>query len=265
MNAIPWTRFLLIAAICVAATVNCVQPVSAQYFGVFDAFSPLAWFPGVEGDVKARLVQVHIGSGSVSGPEGGSLAGTFHLNKDVWFIDSAVRFQLSRLSVRVAYEPREFSGFRPGFQTEARFSYSGLRLGGDLDFIQCNRTRFGVDVDYDFFTPKFTYPTNILPFPRVASGANALTMGLHATYNPLKTIFGVSGIIDARVRWPMTGTEVTDWEIDAGLASPSTLLGSWAVKAGYRGTRLSFVDADVQDIRFENILQGWFTEFAFYY
>jgi hypothetical protein len=260
-------RFPLLTVICVVVSVivNIPATASAQYFGVADWCSPLVWTPGVEGDVKARLVWVNIGSGSVSGLEGGSLIGTFHMTKAPVFIDSVARFQVSRVSVRTIYEPRDFSGFRLGFDTEARLSYSGFRLGGDFDIIQWNKTRMGVNMDYDFYAIKFTYPSNISPFPRAITGTNALTAGIHAIYNPLKTVFGISGLFEARVRWPVTGTDVTDWELGVGIASPATLMGSCSLTAGYRNTRVSFNKGDVRQIDFDVVFNGWFTELAFYY
>jgi hypothetical protein len=267
MSTMKSFRSLLVAAMCtvVMSFVNSAQPASAQYFGVLDSLSPLAWYPGVEGQVAARLMWVSIGSGNVSGFEGGSLVDTFHLNKNEMLLDSMARFQVSRLSIRTIYEPRDFAGYRLGFGTQTRLTYSGFRLGGDLDIIQCNKTRFGVDMDYDFYSPRLVYPSNVNRFPHAINGTNALTMGVHATYNPLESIFGVSGIVEARVRWPITGTQVTDWEISGGVASPSTLMGSWSFTTGYRNTQLSFSSGGVPDIKFDCVFQGWFGELAFYY
>lgn len=267
MPSFTCSRFRLLTALCITAVVSfsVPGPATAQYFGIADWCSPLVWYPGVEGDVKVRLVWANVGSGSVSGPEGGSLTDTFHMTKESLFIDSMVRFQVSRVSIRTLYEPRDFSGFRSGFGTEARLTYSGLRLGGDLDIVQWNKTRLGLNMDYDFYALKFTYPSNLSPFPRSINGTNALTAGLHGVYNPLKTLFGVSGMVEGRVRWPVTGSEVTDWEISAGIAGPSTMMGSWSLTAGYRNTQVSFKAVDFPEVTFDAVFNGWFSEFAFYY
>jgi hypothetical protein len=265
-----------------------VQSAGAQNFGWFNAWSPLTWFPTIEGDVKARLIWVNIASGSFSGisvpgsvSEGGGLQTTFHMNKEELFLDSMVRFQLSRLSVRVSYEQRDFAGFRQPGLAEARVTYSGLRLGGDFDVIQWNRTRVGIDVDYDFFVPTFFFPL-APPANRVArfTGPNAMTLGFHAIYNPLRTIFGASPIVEFRARWPIQGTQVTDWEISGGLASASTLMGSFSLKAGYRNTQVADSAREINTApvtpfdqsrisilspRFDVVFEGWFAEFAFYY
>jgi hypothetical protein len=189
-----------------------------------------------------------------------------------------VRVQISRLSVRAAYEQRDFAGFRTSGLGEARITYSGLRLGWDLDVIQWNRTRLGIDMDYDVFTPKFTYPSPVARNPMARfTGSNALTLGFHAIYNPLRTFWGASPIVEVRARWPIQGSQVTDWEISGGVASPSTLMGSFSLTAGYRNTCLSYSAAEAitagtstfavatTNPRFEAVFDGWFAEFAFYY
>jgi len=276
-----------------------VQSAQAQNLGWFDWMSPLAWFPTIDGEAKVRLIWMSVGNGSFIAQtnfaqDGGSLRNTFHLGKEELFLDSMVRFQLNRFSIRVAYEPRDFAGFRSGGTTyagtlvapllaEARISYSGLRLGGDLDIVQWNRTRVGIDLDYDFFTPRFVYPSVSSAsvgggsIASTFSGPNAMTLGFHVVYNPLRTVFGGSPILEMRARWPVLGTEVTDWEIAGGIASPSTLLGSFSLMAGFRSTRVSYSAGDTSGLvipttpivtfhpTFEAFFEGWFAEFAFYY
>jgi hypothetical protein len=256
-----------------------IQSASAQSFGWFDSWSPLVWYPSLEGDAKVRLMWVGIGEGSFAGTsvpgsvqDGGGLRSTFHMNQEEFFLDSMVRVQISRISVRAAYEQRDFSGFRAAGLGEARITYSGLRLGGDLDIIQWNRTRFGLNMDYDLFTPNFRYPSLVSRNPIARfSGPNALTLGVHAIYNPIRTFWGASPIIEVRARWPIQGSQVTDWEVSGGLASPTTLMGSFSLTAGYRSTRLGYNAAEVvsavttMNPRFEGVFNGWFAEFAFYY
>jgi hypothetical protein len=245
-----------------------VQPTAAQSFG-FDSFSPLVWFPSLEGEVKVRPIAVHIGSGTLSGTpnptDGGSLRDTFYLNQSELFADTMVRLQLSRLSIRGAYAPRDFAAFGPRGPREARLSYTGIVVGMDFDVIQWNRTRLGLDVDYDLFAPRFTYPIPGNMSARI-SGGNAITVGFHATYNPLRTLWGLSGIAEVRARWPISDTQVTDWEIAAGFASPTTVIGSWSLMAGYRNTRLSFKE-DRGQARplFDGTFEGWFGELVYYY
>jgi hypothetical protein len=285
---------LLVRAVARIAALGCVgvilclagiQSSTAQSLGWFDSLSSLVWYPSVEGDAKARLMWVGIGEGSFSGTslpgsvqEGGGLRGTFNLNKEEFFIDSMVRLQIGRFSARAAYEARDFVGFRAPGLGETRISYSGLRLGGDFDMLIWNRTRLGVDLDYDLYNPRFVYPSLVSGNPNAKfSGPNALTLGVHAICNPLRTIWGASPIVEARARWPIQGSQVKDWEISGGVASPATLMGSFSLTAGYRNTRLSYSAAEAitsvtptsavttTNPRLETVFDGWFAEFAFYY
>ncbi len=72
-----------------------IQSGSAQSFGWFDSWSPLVWYPSLEGEAKVRLMWVGIGEGSFSGislpgsvQDGGGLRSTFHLNQEEFFLDS---------------------------------------------------------------------------------------------------------------------------------------------------------------------------------
>lgn len=263
-------RFLIALSLTICLGAGFLaQPAAAQSFGL-DSFSPLVWLPGLEGEVKVRPILVHVGSGTVSGEDGGNLRDTFKLNQNEVFLDTTVRLQLSRLSIRGTYSPRDFAAYRPPdsgqvFPKQARLSYTGLVLGADFDVIQWNRTRLGIDVDYDVYTPSFTFPipnNNSLKI----SGDNAVTLGFHASYNPLRTLWGMSGIAELRARWPISETQVTDWEIAAGIASPSTVIGSWSLMAGYRNTRLSFKeDRGPGRHSIDATFEGWFGQLAYYY
>jgi hypothetical protein len=135
----------------------------------------------------------------------------------------------------------------------------------DFDLFQWNRSRLGIDVDYDLFSPHFTYPTSDHRSVRL-SGGNAATIGFHATYNPLRTLWGVSGIAELRARWPLSDTQVTEWEIAGGIASPTTVIGSWSLMSGYRNTRLGFKEERGSVSRsFDGVFEGWFCELAYYY
>jgi len=249
-------------------SVSFVEPAAAQYYGL-DAFSPMVWLPTLEAEATVRGSWVNLGNGSLTGLSGGSLRDHFKLNQTAFFVDTTVRLQLGRFSVRGTYEPRDLAAFVPVFpgpDIEARFSYSGIRIGGDLDIIQWNRTRVGMDIDYDLYSPQFTFPILNAFRARTLRGENAFTMGFHVTYNPLRTLFGLSAIAQFKARWPISGTQVTDWEVSGGLASPTTVIGSWSLQSGYRNTQISFNDyRGLPHPRFDGTIQCWFTELAYYY
>ncbi len=263
-------RFLLALSltICLGAGFL-VTSATAQSFGL-DAFSPLLWFPNLEAEVQVRPILVNIGSGALSSTRdpsnGGGLRDTFKLTRNELFVDIMARLQLSRLSFRIGYAPRDFAAFRPNFTKEARLTYTGIVLGADFDVIQWNRTRLGIDFDYDLFSPTFTYPIVGQDGVAKISGQNAVTLGFHASYNPLRTLWGMSPIAEFRARWPVSDTQVTDWEVAAGVASPNTVIGSWSLMGGYRNTRLGFKEEregfrPAVDCTFD----GWFGELAYYY
>ncbi len=252
---------------------------SATAQGLLDAFSPIFSFPRLEGEARLRLIGTQLLSGKVVVPSqqlAWDLKSDFGLEPNELFLDSMVRVQLGRLSVRLCYEMRDYKGNTPLTTLpnlpfgEARFDYTGLRLGGDFDVVQWGRSRAGIDLDYDLFNPNFTaniYDAN--PGKQI-NGTAALTIGTHIVYNPTFTLYGVSGIAEARARWSVSGTELTDWEVSGGLKSPETVLGSVALEGGYRRTSIGFHDTEVfnnvpASTDFNADIGGWFGEIVYYY
>jgi hypothetical protein len=79
-------------------------------------------------------------------------------------------------------------------------------------------------------------------------------------------------VAEARARWPIAGTQVTDWEVSLGLKTPETILGTTALKGGYRRTSIEFNDHRHQHwnnvtvpTNLNVVLGGWFVELAYYY
>jgi hypothetical protein len=122
-------------------------------------------------------------------------------------------------------------------------------------------SRVGIDMDYQFYRPVFTQTIH----PQAAAqviGDNPFTMGAHAVYNPITNLWGISGIFEIRGRWSLSGASVTDMDASIGVKSPETVLGSVALKSGYRRTAIDFND---NQNNFETVLSGWFGELAYYY
>ncbi|MGB6067993.1 MAG: hypothetical protein WBG50_24570 [Desulfomonilaceae bacterium] len=246
--------------------------------GLLDGYSPVISLPWLQGEMRGRVIWERIISGKQTIPNLGQdwdLRDTFNLTGGRLFMDYMLRVQLSRLSARLYYEMRDFDATSP-FQnvpgqpgSSARFTYTGLRLGADLDIVQRCRTRFGVDMDFDLFAPDFTESVET-PGGKSITGPAALTMGIHGVYNPVMNFWGISPLLEVRARWPVSETKVTDWEISAGLASPETMLGTMAITGGYRRTSLQFKDSQVfQDTAastdFDVVLGGWFADLIYYY
>ena len=268
--AIVWAVLLVPAVVSSAG--------AQELSGLLDGFSPVISLPWLQGEMRGRVVWARIVSGKQTIPSLGQdwdLRDTFNLTDGHFFLDYMLRVQLSRLSGRLYYEISDFaksSRFQnvpgqPG--ATARFSYTGLRLGADLDFYQRCRTRFGVDMDFDLFAPNFTESVETAGGKSITGNA-AVTMGIHGIYNPVMNFWGISPLLEVRARWPISETKVTDWEISGGLASPETMLGTVAIKGGYRRTSLQFQSSQAfkdasGSTDFDVVIGGWFGELIYYY
>lgn len=248
------------------------------FYGLTDISSPFVFLPCLQAEVQVKPIWVTIESGQQNIPSLGiawNLRNQFGLTETPLFLDSMARLQFGLLSFRIVYEIRDFVGNksvvgRPDqSQAEARFSYTGLRLGADLDIFQRYKSRVGINLDYDLFQPSFNEAIETVGGKKI-SGPAALTLGVHAVYNPSANYYGLSPVIEAVARWPILGTEVTDLELSIGVKSPETVLGSMALKGGYRRTDVDFKDHQRYNgvsvpTDFDAIMRGWFAEFAYFY
>lgn len=253
-------------------------PTAQAFYGLTDISSPLVFIPHLQGELQVKPIWVRIESGQQTLPSVGTawnLRNQFGLDETPLFVDIMCRFQISRFSLRIVYEIRDFVGKkkvvdRPDQpEAEARFSYTGIRLGGDFDIFQRYKTRVGMNMDYDLFPPIFNEAVQTIGGKKI-SGPAALTLGIHAVYNPITNFYGLSPVVEARVSWPILGTEVTDLELAIGVKAPETVLGSLALKGGYRRTNVEFKDRQMFNgvpvsTGFDAIMRGWFAELAYYY
>jgi hypothetical protein len=256
--------------------------VAQGFPGLLDALSPLFSFPRLEAEARVTPIWTRLLYAKLVAPSlqmSWDLKDDFALQSSVLFLDSMVRLQVGRLSFRTHYNVRDYKGTTPLTNLpgrafgEARFDYSGLRLGGDFDVFQWGRSRVGVNMDYDLYTPNFTASINEANRASAGKqifGTSALTLGMHLVYNPTFNVYGISAVGEARARWPIMGTEVTDWEVSGGLKSAETVLGSVALRSGYRRTTIEFSDTAVFNnvgaaTEFDAAIGGWFGELVYYY
>ena len=248
-----------------------VSTVGATDFGIgglADSLSPLVYPPCFQAETKVTPVWMFVANGTLTAPGQGTLTlrEDFGLSRGALFLDTMVRLQAGALSFRVHYEPRAFIVYlgvidNPTVTGRADLEYSGVRLGGDLDLVRSKTSRVGLDLDYQCYAPMFTQ--TIRPQAAISVvGENPLTLGAHAVYNPIRNLWGISGIFEIRGRWTISGASVTDMDASLGLKSPETVLGSVALKSGYRRTAIEFNDSHNN---FETVLSGWFGELAYYY
>ncbi len=267
----------VLVGVLVLSSLPCAR--AQGFFGIADPGSPFIFPPGLQGEARVTPTWMKISSGSNSIPSLGidwSLTDEFDMTRSYLGIDTMLRFGVGRYSIRGHYEPREFVGrtrYRNnpfGNVAEARLDYSGIRVGGDVDFILFYGARFGVDADLDLYRPIFTEAARTDNGGKKIQGESALTWGVHAMYSPDASLYGLSGVVEVRARWPIMGTSVTDLELAAGLRGPESVLGTAALRFGWRSTSLKFHDKQsynnlVVDTEFDAVINGWFGQLVYYY
>jgi hypothetical protein len=239
--------------------------------GLTDPFSPLSMLPPLQAEFRVRGLAMQVTRGSITNStlvSSASLREKLKMNKTFLFLDNMLRLQGGRLSLRVHLEPREFVGrevdlLSPGVPTaEARLDFTGWRIGGDVDIFRYGRSRFGLNADYHLHPIHFS-DAIFFPGPGVRlSGTELITVGVHGFYNPVTTFYGVTGVVEGRVRWALTRTDLTDIELSAGIVFPETVFGRMSLKGGYRSTSLEITEKPYNiDVSFSGI----FGELAYYY
>jgi hypothetical protein len=256
--------------------------VAAQgLLGFAERFVPTISMPEVGGEARISALWVGIKSGTNTLPLQGvsrDLRNAFRMNKNHFFFDSMFRLQVSRFSLRIHGEPRNFVGAST-YQNvlnnpaaEARLECGGVRVGMDFDLFQRGRSRLGINVDADASPPIFTESIQTSGGIRIA-GETPVTVGLHLCYSPARNYCGITAVFEMCARWPFktfSSTELNDLEIAAGLRSPETILGSVSLRGGYRRTELAFSDQQLYNgtatpCRFDAVMEGWFAELAYSY
>lgn len=273
-------RRLTIAALAGAMVLVSLASVNAQgFFGIADPWSPFIFPPGLQGEARITPIWVSLSSGSDRIPSRGinwDLRNHFNMTRSNPFIDLMVRIGLGRYSLRGHYETREFVGSTNfgndprRYVADSRLDYTGIRIGGDIDAFLCYGARFGANLDLDLYQPIFTEAVQTPDGGKKIMGESAFTWGLHASYSPTVNVWGLSGTFEARVRWPALGASVTDLELAAGIRGPESILGSAALRFGWRKTTIEFDDSQYYIntpvyTQFEAELNGLFMQLVYYY
>jgi len=264
----------------VLLAVSCAEDGHAQILGTGNPnapYLPFTYLPALQGEARVTAMYISVTGGNeiVRAPNQAAqvwgLKDNLNLVQPALFLDTMVRFALGPICARVHYEPRAFRGVGSlagqEVRVSSRFEYSGVRLGGDIDLYRYDGSRIGLDFDYDLYFPTLTQgvpnPREGIPPPGHAiQGEAAMTLGVHADYKPRFSYYGMNPLFDANFRWPLLGTEVTDFRVGAGVQFPQTVLGIWALKIGYRKTSLIFRDSSGQ---VDMSMGGIFGELAYYY
>ncbi len=226
VKVVLWATLTLLLLAQLGSVVN-----AQDFWPLENPFSPLASFPMLRGEAKLTPIFVSMQNGSISGvtKENGPTNVFSFSGKNTFFLDLMARLQLSRFSARGYLEQREFSGHRTDSneQRYANLTYYGFRMGGDVDIFLGNRTRVGFNYDHSFYGPTFTLfnpDGNGESSPLIIQGSESGTIGLHAVYNPVWDVFGMSAIAEGWAHWPIYGTSLSDYEVSGGLRWADTLL-----------------------------------------
>jgi len=269
----------LILSVALVLTVCSVAEVCAQSVPWFSGQYPLVFLPGLQGEFKCSVIRTGIESGKQVIPSDNiswDLKKDFNMNRQYLFADLMVGLRAGRFGVRAHWETREFVGLdryqgNPDLPVStARLEYSGIRVGADVYLFQWRGLRVGINADYNLYRPIFSEGIRTGLGGKKIIGETPTTAGLHVFYGPSVNFYDFSPVLEARCRWPVAGTELTDLEFSAGVNGPDTVLGSVALKFGYRSTSLEFPavqhynGVQVRTV-FDALFTGWFGELAYYY
>ena len=265
---------LLVAANAQAQVLGAGNP-NAPYL-------PFVYLPTLQAEVRATPIYMELSGGKeivYEFVDGGTqpssehgLKDYFNMTKSDALFDAMVRLTAGPVSLRLHYDSRTFVGVGRNsdlIYSVARLEYSGIRLGGDIDLFRWNGSRVGIDFDYDVYHPIFSESFTAWPIDQVTKagkiieGEAAMTIGIHGEYSPTFTYYGMNPVFDANIRFPLRETKVTDFRVGAGVRFLETVLGTWALKLGYRRTNLDFRESLVG--RVETTFGGFFGELAYYY
>lgn len=214
--------------------------------------------PRFRGEGRLAGVYSQLRSGTLT-----DSTGSYAFKKDLGFpekmgqIETMARTQFGRYSLRYnyTYYLRSYQG------SWATFQPSEFRVGADMDLIQTNSFRLGLNADINWKGSRLTYtvPNSAsvdITFQRPA------TYGVHVVYNPIAPAT-VSTSLELRGRFPWTDSaRLTEYEIAGGLRFPRTIMGSSTVRGGYRYTH---VDLKRSDTRVEADWSAIFGELVYYY
>ncbi|HMK34394.1 MAG TPA: hypothetical protein VK463_04950 [Desulfomonilaceae bacterium] len=174
-------------------------------------------------------------------------------------IDSLVRLQLSRLSLRGQYDAylRTFRGGGAG----GRLDWPNFHYGFDFDLLSAPCMRFGVNMDFYPTRPQFAVATT--PFgPLSIVAPRPVTAGIQLVWNPLN--WGtLSWSFEARARRSLrTGSRIDEAEVATGVLSPQTVLGIVGLRGGWRYTNLQ-LQQDLFEVNTQ--WSGFFADLVYYY
>ena len=179
-----------------------------------------------------------------------------YVNQGILF-EYMARAQIGRVSLRAHYDSyiRTFRGHN------SRLDWPEFHLGGDLDLMYTEPIRLGLDMDFYVARPEFRLEDPVLGAINIAAPRPA-TVGGHIVLNPV-SIGRLSVSMEVRARRSIrTGTRINEYEIAAGLKTPETVLGTVALRGGFR---YSDIGLEHENIHVDVQWKGGFGELVYYY
>lgn len=227
--------------------------------GIMNPCTPYIAPPILRGEVRFRPIFIGL-EGTVQDTETGVsrdfLKELGYVNQGILF-ETMVRAQIGRVSLRAHYDSyiRTFRG------SDSRLDWPEFRLGGELDLWYTEPIRFGFDMDFYATRPSFKLDDPVLGRIFIESPRPA-TVGAHIALNPV-SIGRLSVSMEGRARRCIrTGTRINEYEIAAGLKTPETVLGTVALRGGFRYSDIG-LEYDIH--RVDAKWSGFFGELVYQY
>lgn len=236
--------------------------------GATNPNSPLIFPAYFSGEIRATPLLLFMSEGKAhTGTRLMSFKDDLEMASRSVIVDFMVRLQFGRLSLRA----NQYSFFREYGGRFGTFYMPEFRFGADLDIVNRNGIRFGLNVDGCTEGPHIDYNFSQAPPGPPGPNFNAgsagridfgrpLTMGVHFVFNP-PVYGGFSSVFELRAQWPLRSSiALSEYEIAGGIKSPPTVFGSSALRLGWRAIELT-----APDNRLNARWNGAFLEYVFYY
>jgi hypothetical protein len=208
--------------------------------GLADPTSGYFFLPPLQAELRIRCLYQFM-SGElerISTGERVELADELGLVHTTVIVQPMGRIQIGRLSLRLYGDMYTREIKSPGGST---IYWPTIWFGSDFDVIERETWSAGLTFDITPMFPSFTIGPN--PLGELAfHSVRPTTVGLFFRYNP-PDLGGITPSIEARIRRSTrTGTRLNEGDISVGLKTPETVLGTVALRAGWRYTTITAHD-----------------------
>ncbi len=205
--------------------------------GLADRTCGFFFLPPFQAEFRVRFLYQFM-SGElerISTGEGIELADELGLEHTTVIVQPMARAQFGRLSFRLYGDMYAREIRAPG---GSEIDWPVIWFGSDFDVIERESWRAGLTFDITPIYPEFTIGPNPLGAFRFKARRPA-TLGIFFAYNP-PDLGGMTPSIEVRARRGVrTGTRLDEAEVSLGIRTPESVLGSIAVRGGWRYTAIT--------------------------